>query len=494
MSEDSPNKVPVDLGDVQGLLRYGYGHHTEACFLLLRVKEAAAARAFLAGAPVATAEPADPPPETVLQLAVSAPGLAALGLDEVLLHGFAEEFLDGIAGDEDRSRRLGDQADSHPSGWIWGSGDRQPHVLLLLYALPGRLADWRRELEHRWSPGFELLQTLETADREGREPFGFRDGLSQPEVDWDRRRPVEDRDQLGYRNLTCLGEFLLGYPNEYGLYTGRPLLDPALDPDQLLARAEDQPNMADLGRNGSYLVLRQLRQDVPGFWRWLSEHADADPNVARQTAEKMVGRTLDGAPLIPSSDGPNAFDYDQDPQGVHCPIGAHIRRTNPRNGDYPAGTRGLFSRVIRFFGFDADARELDLIASTRFHRLLRRGRAYGHHLSPEEVLAEPQRAADAGLHFICLAANIGRQFEFVQNAWIMGSRFAGLHGETDPLLGHRMPDPDGEAVSCFSIPRRDGPDRRLCGLPRFVQVRGGAYFFLPGIRAIRYLARQTPRR
>jgi Dyp-type peroxidase family len=493
MSKDRSKEGPVELGDVQGLLRFGYGHHTEACFLLLRVKDAAAARAFLAEAPVATVELAARLPETALQVAVSAAGLAALGLGEAQMRGFAEEFLAGMAGDEDRSRRLGDQDHSHPSRWAWGSGENQPHVLLLLYALPGRLADWRRELESRWAPGFELLQALETADRDGHEPFGFRDGLSQPEVDWDRRRPMEDRDRLDYGNLTCLGEFLLGYPNEYGLYTDRPVLDPAFDPDRLLPRAEDQPDMADLGRNGSYLVLRQLHQDVPGFWRWLIEDANGDRDLAEQAAAKMVGRSLDGEPLVPAADGSNAFDYDQDPHGVRCPIGAHVRRANPRTGDYPPGTRGLLLRVIRFFGFDAKAREFDLIASTRFHRLLRRGRGYGPQLSLDQALADPPPAVETGLHFICLAANIGRQFEFVQNAWIMGTRFAGLHGETDPLLGHRMPEPEGEPVDCFSIPRPDGPDRRLCGLPRFVHVRGGAYFFLPGIHALRYLAGQSPK-
>jgi len=494
MSNGRSNHDPVDLADVQGLLRFGYRHHTEACFLLLRVKDGDAARAFLAEAPVATAEPAAPPPEATLHVALSAAGLGALGFGELLTQGFAEEFLAGMAGDEDRARRLGDLGDNHPSRWTWGHGTRLPHVLLLLYALPGRLADWRRELESRWSPGFELLETLETADREGREPFGFRDGLSQPEVDWERRRPAEDRDRLDYINLTCLGEFLLGYPNEYGLYTERPLLAPSLDPDRLLPRAEDHPEMADLGRNGSYLVLRQLHQDVPGFWCWLHRHASGDADEARRIAEAMVGRTLDGEPLEPTAGGPNAFDYDADPRGLRCPIGAHIRRANPRTGDYPAGTRGLISRVIRFFGFDAEARDLDLIASSRFHRLLRRGRAYGPQLSLEQALADPPPAVESGLHFICLAANIGRQFEFVQNAWIMGTRFAGLHGEADPLLGQRLPDPGGEATDCFSIPRPDGPDRRLCGLPQFVQVRGGAYFFLPGIRALRYLGSQASRR
>jgi deferrochelatase/peroxidase EfeB len=126
-------------------------------------------------------------------------------------------------------------------------------------------------------------------------------------------------------------------------------------------------------------------------------------------------------------------------------------------------------------GFNAGAREQDLIASTRFHRLLRRGRKYA-------------AGADTGLYFICLAANIKRQFEFVQSAWLMGSKFAGLHGERDPLLGHRLPEPGNSPTDGFSIPQADSPDRWLSGLPQFVTVVGGAYFFLPGIRALRYFA------
>jgi len=76
----------------------------------------------------------------------------------------------------------------------------------------------------------------------------------------------------------------------------------------------------------------------------------------------------------------------------------------------------------------------------------------------------------------------------VQSAWLMGSKFAGLTGESDPLLGHRLPDSGGAPTDGFSIPQAAGPDRRLSGLPRFVTVLGGAYFFLPGIRAVRYLA------
>jgi deferrochelatase/peroxidase EfeB len=297
-----------------------------------------------------------------------------------------------------------------------------------------------------------------------------------------------------------LGEFLLGYPNEYGRYTDRPLLEPTRDGSAMLPRAEDAPDKADLGRNGSYLVMRQLHQDVAGFWQWLDRQAAGDPNQRTRLAEAMVGRTLTGEPLVgltreaiaggAASPQPdlNAFTYGSDPRGVRCPLGAHVRRTNPRNADLPPGRPGILSRLERVLGFNAQARELDLAASTRFHRLLRRGREYGPEMPLSQALSGVPAAGETGLHFVCLNGNIGRQFEFVQSAWIAGSRFSGLSGERDPLVGHRRPELDGTNTDRFSMPQADGPDRQLTGLPQFITVLGGAYFFLPGIRALRYLA------
>jgi deferrochelatase/peroxidase EfeB len=108
-----------------------------------------------------------------------------------------------------------------------------------------------------------------------------------------------------------------------------------------------------------------------------------------------------------------------------------------------------------------------------------------------QALAGASSGAESGLHFICLGANIARQFEFVQSAWIIGTKFNGLSDESDPLLGHRLAGPDGSRTNGFSMPQADGPDRRLSGLPQFITVQGGAYFFLPGIRALRYLATAT---
>ena len=95
-----------------------------------------------------------------------------------------------------------------------------------------------------------------------------------------------------------------------------------------------------------------------------------------------------------------------------------------------------------------------------------------------------------GLHFICLGASISRQFEFVQGAWIAGTHFGDLHGESDPLLGNRMPGPDGSLADGFSMPGEGGCAFRVAGLPQFVRVVGGAYFFLPGIRALRFIAKE----
>lgn len=487
MSASPPRARPVEFDDIQGLLRFGYRQMTQASFLLLRVKNARAARAWLANAPVTSAVTRQPPPRTAMQIAFTSDGLRALGVSDDIVEGFSAEFIDGMSGNPNRSRRLGDLGANKPAAWQWG-GARQsmPHVLVMLYAMPGGLDLWLRTIGAQWEAGYDQIACLTTSDMDGVEPFGFVDGISQPQVDWERRRAARDEEQLAYTNLSCIGEYLLGYPNEYGAYTDRPLLDPDSDPAGLLARAEDEPGKADLGRNGSYLVMRQLRQDVAGFWHYADSQAGGDAALRKKLAEAMVGRTMEGETLmgrtgesIAGEDDPrNAFTYRGDPPGLRCPIGAHVRRSNPRNADLPPGHEGFISLMLRRLGFDAQALGNDLAASTRFHRLLRRGREYG-----------PPQADSTGLHFICLGANIARQFEFVQGAWLAGTRFNGLHNESDPLLGHRRPGPDGAPTDGFSMPVASGPDERLTGMPQFVTVMGGAYFFLPGIRALRYLSK-----
>ncbi len=491
--------MPVDTKDVQGLLRFGYGSMKEAGYLVLRIRDVAAARAWCAVAPVATAEYQERPPEVALQVAFTWTGLGALGLEPGLLAEFPAEFQSGMAGEEGRSRRLGDIGASAPDKWEWGQPGREPHALVMLFARSGRLADWRQRVENDpFLTAFETIAFLFSGDLDGHEPFGFKDGISQPEIDW-RRERATGCDELTYTNVQALGEFVLGYPNEYGKYTDRPLLDPAARGARGLLPAEDNPGKRDLGRNGTYLVLRQLEQDVRGFWQFLDKVSESNEAERLRLAEAMVGRTTEGHPLMPpntnairgiddASGGPsNRFTYDGDPKGIRCPLGSHIRRSNPRNADLPGGPGSLLSRGLRMLGLCDDSYRGDLIASTRFHRILRRGREYGPRLPVADAVREdPGDTQKRGLQFVCLNANISRQFEFVQNAWLMSTKFDGLSEESDPLMGNRTAAGDGRDSANFSLPMEGKPPRVIAGLPQFVTMRGGAYFFLPSLRALRY--------
>lgn len=486
-----------EYDDLQGLFRFGYGKLTDTSFMLLQIVDAEIAKQWLAEVDVNNAVMTSPPPDTALQIAFSVQGLRALGVRESVIAGFSDEFIVGMAGDESRSRRLGDIAGNAPDSWDWGGSDAGiPDLLLLLYAREGRMDEWQRSVRtEQFTRAFRLLRQLPTLDIGPNEPFGFPDGISQPDIDWKFEQSTDLHERDAYSNRLAVGEVVLGYANEYGLYTDRPLIDPRHDTvAALLPDADDHPGMKDLGRNGSYLVLRQLEQDVAGFWQFLDKATSSVPKAREKLAAAMVGRDRSGAPLVTGAadsngKGPaNRFTYADDPDGQQCPLGAHIRRSNPRTGDFPSEVTGFFNRLIKIFGFGLQRPDEDLVASTRFHRLLRRGRSYGPRLTPEQALDPDAPAAARGLQFICLAASISRQFEFVQNAWSMSSRFAGTQHESDPLLGHRQPSMSGDSSDQFRRPDAQGPPQITCHLPQFVNVRGGGYFFIPGLRALKYIA------
>jgi Dyp-type peroxidase family len=456
----------LELDDMQGLLVRGYGALRSASFLLYRVADADAARRWLGAIEPRLTRATEPrPSETAVNLALTTPGMLELGLPETVRASFPFELRDGMV-TAHRQRILGDTGESAPTGWSFG-GPTTPavHVLILAYAKDdARLAELVRELADGASAGgLAELQRLETRDIGGVEHFGFRDGVSQPRL--------AGYGDAGPKDATVRpGEFVLGYRNEYGLYAPRPLVDPSDDPGSVLADDVEQSGRRDLGRNGSFLVLRQLEQDVPAFWRFVDRAAGGDPSGRVSIAAKLVGRWPSGAPLAlaPDADDPslataNDFRYHaDDAAGLRCPIGAHIRRTNPRDSLDPSP------------GSD------DSVAVGKRHRLLRRGREYGPPLSIEQALQADGAAPDdaRGLHFMCLNSNISRQFEFVHQTWVNSPKFGDLFDEPDPLL---------TSEGAFSIP--DTPvRRRLTGVPRFVTVRGGAYFMLPGLRAVRYLA------
>jgi deferrochelatase/peroxidase EfeB len=489
---------PAEADDIQALLWSGFNTLPAATFLLLRIQDRAAARAWLREAPVTTIGHLNTHQAMALQIALSANGLIKLGVADPVIGGFAPEFLSGMATDEARSRRLGDVDTNAPANWRWG-GQGEPDILLLLYAQTARLEAWVGRITAAVEQnGFDVIQQLPTSDMGGREPFGFVDGVSQPQIDWPgKRKPGTDAD-VDYGNLIVRGEFLLGYQNEYGQYTDRPLLTDAVG--AALPNAEDQPGLRDLGRNGSYLVLRELHQDVRGFWRFMATQADA--GHAEALAERMIGRRLSGDPLLPPQAAPirgvgrdaadianNQFTYAADAEGACCPLGAHVRRANPRTGDMPGGQEGLIARLIRTLAIGRPDLRGDLVASSRFHRIVRRGREFGTWVPPDSAMQPDCPDPRSGLHFICLNANISRQFEFVQNAWLSSTKFNGMAGESDPVIGNRLQLRSGRTTDSFSLPQANGVARRLQPVPAFVTVRGGGYFFLPGVRALRFLAR-----
>ena len=485
-----------DFRNMQGLIRFGYRKLTEASFLLLGIRDAEAARTWLRSAPVTDAVERTSAPDTALQIAFTAQGLQRLGLSDAVLQQFSLEFLGGMSEDSGRSRMLGDVGTNAPQHWDWGKPGQAPDVVVLLYARPGHLHEWSQQVQNAvWHEAFDVIRCLPTSDQEEYEPFGFRDSLSQPTIDWRGVRRVED-EQLTYSNLVSAGEFLLGHTNEYGRYTDRPLLSSEDASVPGLPHAADVPAKLDLGREGCFLVLRTLEQDVAGFWNFAHKVAG---DGAELFAAAMVGRTREGVPLVALSDEPipgvdpedtslNQFTFDQDGAGLRCPFGAHVRRANPRNADLPTPPAHGLEKALRFIGLGQGTLHSDTKASTRFHRILRRGREYGPGAG-QDGANPPSPNEPRGIQFICLVANIARQFEFLQGAWMNSSKFDAMSDESDPLLGNREPVA-GASTDAFSQPQASGLRERATGVPQFVTVKGGAYFFLPSIAFLRYLAGQ----
>jgi deferrochelatase/peroxidase EfeB len=520
----------VERPDIQAFAYTGFGSLSGAAYLLLRVADAPSARSFLGELKIASVEDLEQAKlAEATQCAITAVGLRALGVDESLVQRFNPEFAEGMAGNPNRSLRLGDVGANAPDKWTWGVGEREPHALLMLYARPERIRDLVRETrEAAERSGFAAIEALPTTDMGDFEPFGFADGISQPAFDWDVARTAGTKADRSFTNRIALGEILLGYYNEYGFRAESPKLAPS-DPNAALLNPSSKAGLVnDLGRNGSYLVFRQLAQDVRGFWRWVAAEAGRVGVDPAALAEAMVGRRMNGAPLPdietgldlpgvdPADRGVNGFVFDADPEGLSCPIGAHIRRANPRTSDAPPGAEGAIDNLLATLGLTARRqrtptsstlpweenntvwpylrREDDAIASARFHRILRRGREYGTKIDRQAALDLTTPDPEAGLQFICLNANIARQFEFVQGAWLASAKFAGLTGEQDPLLGNREPFPappiseTPQRTDSFTRPVAEPTFRRATGVPQFVTVKGGAYFFMPGLRGLKWIA------
>lgn len=455
---DAAVETKLELGDIQALVLRAHAELPWAGYLFFHVADAAGARAALrrllderaitTAASVITQRHRRPGAR--LQVALSYAGLARLGVDAASRASFAPEFINGMA-EPARARRLGDRAASAPERWELGGATHELDVLLGLFAAtePERdalAAHWVARL----APSLTLTLRQDATPRRGdREHFGFRDGISQPVL-----RGDPERDHVPEVDRIADGEFLFGYPNEYGK----------------LPYAPRTAGGVDLGKNGTYLVFRKLEQDVAAFWRYFYDEAGGVPTEAERLAAKCMGRWPSGAPLSlsPHRDDPqlgaddahnNHFLFlDDDALGTRCPVAAHIRRANPRDAK----------------GDDKD----DSLLMVRRRRIIRRGRPYGPPTADERP--REHDGERRGLYFIALNTNLGRQFEFVQQTWLNNPKFGGLANDRDPVVAQ---DEERGAVSLPASPFR----RRLAGLPSFITVRGGEYFFLPGLKALAHL-------
>jgi deferrochelatase/peroxidase EfeB len=432
-----------------------------------------------------------PPVRNTLVVAFGNGGLNKLGLSADAIKTFPVAFQHGM--DKPwRARALGDTGDDAPGTWSWGRPGKEADALLALYAKSPeelrRETDVRRRqietLGHTIVYELQLKPVPPKTERLKAQPglglFEFADSVSQPIIRGTRQaQTTRQRDQI-----MCPGEFILGYRDNRNYFPPSPSVSDAEDPDGVLPASAwnslgrpvdfsggQASDRRDIGSNGTFLVVRQL-EDTTEFNASLQEaaaevceHAGAPSDSQERRdwiAAKMVGRWSDGTSLVrhpnrPGSHGRRGAEPDndfafgtEDEYGQNCPMGAHVRRANPRDSFKPGSEQ---QRAI-----------------TNRHRILRMGRFY----------EAQEKAPRPGLLFMCLNADIERQFEFVQQTWGLSRSFAGLPDEVDPTLGH--------GARTFTIPTQYGP---VCvGLNTdFVRVRGGGYFFVPGRKAIRFLSR-----
>ncbi|MEY2880597.1 MAG: hypothetical protein RLZZ15_2977 [Verrucomicrobiota bacterium] len=396
-------------------------------------------------------------PTSAINVSFSHAGLAAMGVSRKKLATFPEEFAEGMAA---RAELLGDRGPDAPKNWKFGRDPADTHVFVTVC---GRTPEARDAMVKQLyaelkkvGPAVKVTHSLDVGALENhREHFGYADGIGQPTIEGSGETEFPGGGTPGEKGGWApikAGEFVLGYPGE----APSPVKVPA----------------APLGRNGSFMVYRQLSQDVPAFRKFLQQQAkstyDSDaPENVEKLAAKLVGRWRSGCPmsLSPDKDNPqlvkdwgqnNNFRYAADDEkhgkGAVCPVGSHIRRMNPRD----AKIDGL----------------------TRTHRIVRRGLTYG----PPFVEGAKGKATDRGVAFMAINASIERQFEFLQREWANNGEFAKLDAtEVDPLCGER------KAGAQFRVKLDDGRTKRM-DLQRFVTLRGGGYFFIPSLTALKALA------
>jgi Dyp-type peroxidase family len=432
--------VPLELDDIQAGALEPRPVPYAGIYQILRIDDRHAGRDLLRRLiPYLDSVAAfDPKIPVTLAVAFSFQGLKALGVPEESLATFPPEFQQGMAA---RAAELGDVGENAPEQWEKPLGSQDCHLVVV------GLAPDTAHLEDAFRYAREALRDLRGvvpiwqqhvhAAADLRNTFGFADGIAHPAVEGTGIPGTNP-----YEVPLKAGEFVLGYEDE--IHNISPVPQPEV-----------------LGRNGTYAVFRKLHTRVAAFRQYLRQRAK-NRSDEEWLAAKIVGRWPSGAPLAlaPDKDDPglgadpkrnNAFMFGDDPRGLKSPFGAHVRRMNPRDSF--------------------------IIGIPRLHRMIRRGTNYGPPLPPG-VLEDD--GTDRGLLFAFVGAHLDRQFEFIQREWANDGKFIGAPAEKDPLVSTS----DGRE---FTIPKQ--PIRlHLKGLPAFVVNRGGEYCFMPGLRALRWLA------
>lgn len=485
-----------------------------------------------------------PKPPVTLNLAFTYQGLLALDLPTATLRGMPDEFIEGMAR---RKRILGDLGPSDPCQWdpVWRQANapdgKRVHIWVSLHAQArpqdGRpveelqvWTDWLLALCENPRAGGQLL-LLEGHGRDGRgrwqdsstimvtdpetgtlvptpdEHFGFMDGLSDPIFEGQHEAAEEAEQVVGSGKLApgpdgrirwaplAAGEFVFGYPSE---------------------GQEESTASVPYGfmRNGTFMAVRKLHQNTGSFAAQMEAYAHGFQQVAglasveeaRETLQaKMVGRWRCGIPLsaAPSFGGMLAMlrsypmlrrrhdgevlrgaewlqlkeelarigptlrevRYADDPEGLKCPLGSHIRRANPRDMLDPQPER--------------DARG-NLLATTTLvnrRRILRRGLPYG----------EPSRRDEDehGVFIMALCTSLFRQFEFIQQQWMQYGLDMESGNDTCPIIGNR--DQAAKFVVAAD-PETGAMPFIAAGMTQYVTTRGGDYFFVPSLSALRMIA------
>lgn len=377
-----------------------------------------------------------------IAVGISYAGLAALGLPPESLQSFPEAFRAGMAA---RAQHLGDEGVNDPKNWDPSFGKGQIHIGLAVFSDSEEkhrrvLAIARQQYEA--SSGVSLLAIQDFGAQPGDlNSLGYKDGIDQPTIEGSGVDPLP-----GQGRPIKAGEFILGYPGEAGVPVPMP-----------------QPDI--LGRNGTYVGFRKYQTRVGAFNRFLQANGSTEEE-RELLAAKLVGRWRSGAPLTlaPEVDDPalgsdpqrnNDFNYSNDPRGRQAPFGCHIRRMNPRDT------------------------KLTRLTDVNLHRIIRRGTTYGPPYDPQ-ALSEADDEAPRGAYFLFISAKAMDTIEFLQQEWINDGDFTGIGGERDPIVGLQ------EEGAVFTIPK-EPVRRRLHGIETFNVLRGGEYFFMPSLSALRWL-------